>query len=101
MTTCPDCYGSGVDSHRRELCPTCKGRSQPEDGSEPLDEMRRRLPMTPPLRHDAYAKPAHLAYGNHYDPHAAVCACGWQGLIRMTRGRAEADADEHNQERPA
>lgn len=49
-----------------------------------------------PKPHDAYPHPMHLAYGNHYDPHAAVCRCGYIGRPRMNRMQAEADADEHN-----
>lgn len=49
-------------------------------------------------KHDAYAKACHLMYGNRFDPHAAVCRCGFIGRPRMNRGLAEADADEHNKE---
>lgn len=58
--SCPDCYGTGVDDARVELCPTCRGRCVPgstyqeatmttEHNDEPIDEQRRRLPDTPRL----------------------------------------------------
>lgn len=51
--------------------------------------------------HRVEAVAAHLAYGNRYDPHAAVCSCGWRGRIQFDRSHAENDADNHVREERA
>lgn len=52
----------------------------------------------PDADHRTDTRPAHLAYGNRYDPHAAECSCGWRGRIQPDRSRAENDAENHARE---